>query len=422
MAEKQEIFTMKSVELKRLEIIQKVLRQEIKQVEAAKVLRLSTRQVGRIVRRVQAVGEIGIIHSLRGRSSKRKIADKVWQKVIGLYHRIYEGFGPTLLSEKLAERDGIKISDETLRKWMAAEGLWRAKRQKVKKFYQWRERKDCYGQMVQMDGSHHDWLEGRGPWMVLMGYIDDATNCAYGKFYEYEGTVPAMASLKAYVLKHGIPTSIYLDKHSTYKINKAERYRNWPFKDAKELSQFERACRQLGVELIHAHSPQAKGRVERLFGTLQDRLVKELRLEKASSLPEANKVLRCYLPKFNKRFGRVPKSNGDLHRVLNKDIKLDEILAVHNPRVMRNDHTISYENRWYQITTKTKAREVMVQERLNGRMYLFGNGRQLDYKEIPGPAQHVYQPRERLSTRRIIQAPQHPWRQSYKDNGIRSNN
>jgi hypothetical protein len=276
--------------------------------------------------------------------------------------------------------------------------------------------------MVQMDGSHHDWLEGRGPWMVLMGYIDDATNCAYGKFYEYEGTVPAMASLKEYVLKHGIPTSIYLDKHSTYKVNKAMRYRNWPFRDEKELSQFERACGQLGVELIHANSPQAKGRVERLFGTLQDRLVKELRLEKASSLQEANKVLRYYLPKFNKRFGRVPKSKSDLHRALNKDVKLDEILAIHNPRALRNDHTISYENRWYQVITKTRAKEVMVQERLNGRIYVFGNGRQLDYKEIPGPAKRVYQPRPRLTTRKISHAPQHPWRHSYKYNGIRSNN
>ncbi len=235
-----------------------------------------------------------------------------------------------------------------------------------------------------MDGSHHHWLEERGPKLVLMGYIDDATGCVYGKFYDYEGTQPAFDSLKGYVKKNGIPRSIYLDKHSTYKINKAQRYKEWPFRDEEELTQFARGCRQLGIELIYAHSPQAKGRIERLFETFQDRLVKELRLERVKTLKEANQLLRFYLPGFNKKFSVAAHQPGNLHRqVLGVD--LNEILSIQREHVLRNDRTFVHEKQWYQVLDRTRAGKIMVHEYLNGRMAVKYGKNRLSYKPIEGP-------------------------------------
>ena len=368
-------------ELKRLQIIRKVLDQQINQQEAAEVLRLSDRQVRRIVKRVREEGAGGVIHRWRGKEGRHRIAEKIKRKVLETYRRVYAGFGPVLASEKMEEREGLKVNDETLRLWLIQEGLWQVKKQKELKKRQWRARKDHLGEMVQMDGSHHDWLEGRGPKLVLMGYIDDATGRVYAKFYEYEGTKPAMESLKEYVKKYGIPTSIYLDKHSTYKINKAERYKDWPFRDKEELTQFERACRQLGIEVIHADSAPAKGRVERLFGTFQDRFVKELRLENAKTLKEANSVLSRYLPGFNKRFNVLAKESGDLHRSA-QGVDLDEILSIQTEHVLRNDRTVIHQKRKYQVLDRTRAAKVMVQEYPNGRMVIKSGNNRLIFKPI----------------------------------------
>ena len=197
-------------------MIRKVLEKVIKQVEAAKILSLSYRQIQRCVQRVKVEGDKGIVHKSRGRASNRRLADRVKERVIKLYRKRYKGFGPTLASEKLLEREGLKVSDETLRKWLLESGDWkRVRRKRVHR--QWRERKEHLGEMVQMDGSHHDWFEGRGPECVLMGYIDDATGEAFGRFYEYEGTMPAMDSFRRYIQRWGIPLSVYLDKHTTYK-------------------------------------------------------------------------------------------------------------------------------------------------------------------------------------------------------------
>jgi hypothetical protein len=196
--------------------------------------------------------------------------------VLTLYKERYPDFGPTLATEKLLEVDGIRLSDETLRKWLIEIGMWK-KGRKRSAYRQWRPRRACFGEMVQLDGSHHDWLEGRGSKLVLMAYIDDATNMTYARFYDYEGTMPAMDSFKGYVRIYGLPISVYLDRHTTYKSSK--KLTEWDDVDDIEfLSQFERALKELGVEVIHALSPQAKGRVERLFGVLQDRLVREMRV------------------------------------------------------------------------------------------------------------------------------------------------
>src|SRR3989338_8208657 len=273
----EDIIMVSQRELKRLHIIQKVLNEKLSQVEASEVLLISSRQIRRLVKEVRKEGDRGIAHKSRGKASNRAIAREIKEKAIGLYREKYKGFGPTLLSEKLLELEGIKISKETLRNWLIETGDWEKVR-KSRTHRQWRERKHYFGEMVQMDGSHHDWLEGRGSELVLMAYIDDATNRIYARFYDYEGTIPAMESFKHYILKYGIPMSVYLDRHSTYKSTGKPTIED-ELANKMPKSQFERALEELGVRVIHAYSPQAKGRIERLFKTLQDRLVKEMRLK-----------------------------------------------------------------------------------------------------------------------------------------------
>ncbi|MDP8265685.1 MAG: ISNCY family transposase, partial [Candidatus Aceula meridiana] len=269
-----DIITMRQEELRRLHVIKKVLAKELKQVEAAEKLDLSYRQTKRITKRVKKEGNKGIIHKSRGQPSKRKMSSKTKDKVIELYQQKYYDFGPTFANEKLFEIDKIKIGVQTLRNWLIKEGLWQRQR-KRKKYRQRRERKHCFGEMVQLDGSHHPWFEDRGSKCVLEGYIDDATSNKYGRFYEYECTMPAFDSLKRYIKHNGIPHSIYLDRHSTYKSTKKPTIED-QLNNRKFLSQFERAAKELGIIVIHANSPQAKGRIERSFKTDQDRLVKEM--------------------------------------------------------------------------------------------------------------------------------------------------
>ena len=290
----KDILIMSRKEARRLHVIRKVIEGEIKQVNAADMLSMSTRQIRRIVERIRDEGEEGVIHKLRGAESNRKTADKVKDKIIRLYRNKYEGFGPTLAAEKLHDLNGITISDETLRLWLIDSGDWRKARKRIC-HRRWRPRKAHPGEMIQIDGSEHDWFEGRGPRCVLMGYTDDATGEVFARFYEYEGTKPAMDSFMRYIWKYGLPLSVYLDRHTTYKSPKKES----PDDDNESLSQFERAMQELGVEVIHAYSPQAKGRIERLFGTLQDRLVKEMGLKGIKNIEEANAFLETYLPEYN---------------------------------------------------------------------------------------------------------------------------
>ncbi len=414
----EDIFMVKGKELKRLEVIRKVLEKVIDQQEAAEVLRLSDRQVRRIVKRVRKEGARGIIHRLRGKPSCHRIDEQLKQKVLGLYGKVYRDFGPTLACEKMEAREGLKVCDETLRLWLIEGGLWQVKRQRGIKKLSWRARKEHYGEMVQMDGSHHDWLEGRGPKLVLMGYVDDATSRVWGRFYEYEGTKPAMDSLRRYIQKQGIPTSIYLDKHSTYKVNKAQRYKDWPFRDKEELTQFARACKQLGIDLIHAHSPQAKGRVERTFGTLQDRLVKEMRLAQVRTLKEANVFLGSYLPRFNRKFNALAKEPGDYHRTP-RGFALNEVLSIQTEHALRNDRTMVHDKKWYQILNRTRAQKVTVHEYLNGRIMIHDRHCQLQYKPIdklPKEKRRYYVRKTRGFNR--YQAPRNSiWRTDFKLQG-----
>ena len=376
----EDILAMSQKELKRLYIIRKAIDKHLKQRQAAEVLGLSQRQIRRLVKRVREESDKGIIHRSRGRQSHRAIPEKIKSKAFSLCRGIYAGFNPTFASEKLFERNKIKISRETLRQWFIAKGLSYDKR-KARPHRKWRERKHHCGQMVQMDGSHHDWFEGRSPECVLMGYIDDATSRVYARFYGHEGTMPAMGSFKLYALKYGLPQSLYLDRHSTYKGTKKPTIED-ELLNRESLSQFGRALEELGVQLIHAQSAPAKGRVERLFKTFQDRLIKEMRLRGVKSIAEGNEFLNHYLPVFNRRFNIAPLENEDLHCPLPKGIDLDKILSVKTQRALRNDFTVAHEGKLYQVEDNIRSKEVVVEERINGALFITYRDRALRYKQI----------------------------------------
>jgi len=406
---REDIIMASQEELRRLHVIQKVLEGVIKQVEAAEILSLSSRHIRRVIKRVKEEGNRGIVHRSRGRPSNRKIADQIRDKVINLYRSKYKGFGPTLASEKLLEREGMRINDETLRTWLIETGDWKKSRKRGR-HRQWRERKSHCGEMVQMDGSHHQWFEGRGPGCVLMGYIDDATGKTFARFYDYEGTIPAMDSFKRYSKKYGLPMSVYLDKHSTYKSTAKPTIED-ELNDVEPLSQFERALKELGVEVNHAHSPQAKGRIERLFRTFQDRVVKEMRLRGIRAIEEGNQFLEGYLPLYNRRFSVCPKEKENFHRPLPKGVDLDVILCMKTERALRNDFTVAHNKKLYQIEDTIKALKVVVQDRIDGSMIITYKGRSLRFKQISArPVRENKDPVVVRKKKPYIPPADHPWR------------
>jgi transposase len=414
----EDILMVRQKELKRLHVIKKVLEKGIKQIEAAEVLCLSFRQIRRIVKRVKLEGDKGVIHKSRGQPSKRRIPDTIKDKIIGLYRSQYSDFGPTLASEKLQERDQLEVSDETLRLWLLASGDWK-KRRRSRRHRRWRERKAHRGEMVQMDGSHHDWFEGRGPGCVLMSYIDDATGKVFARFYEYEGTMPAMDSFKRYSRKYGLPSSVYLDRHTTYK-SPAKVCVEDILNEEVPLSEFERALKELSVDLIHATSPQAKGRVERLFRTLQDRLVKEMRLRGIGTIEEANAFLKQYLPVYNRRFSVVPRQRQDLHRPLAKGLNLDAALCIKTERRLRNDFTVAHNKKLYQIEDRIRASKVMVHEHIDGSLKMTYRDRVLRFNEITTrPQKQEQAPMGKPRRKPPIPSADHPWRRGFNFGGHR---
>jgi transposase len=418
------ILMMSREELRRVSLIRKVLDGEIRQKEVAEILDLSDRQVRRIVSRVREKGDEGVIHGLRGEPSHRAIEKRIKGKVIGLCRGRYEGFGPTLASEKLKELDGIDVSRETLRGWFREAGFPYRKR-RARPHRQWRERKRYFGEMVQMDGSHHDWFEGRAARCVLMGYVDDATGNVYARFYGYEGTIPAMDSLRRYVKRYGLPLSVYLDKHSTYKLTGKTSIED-ELRGEETLSEVERALKELGVKVIHADSPQAKGRIERLFRTFQDRLVKEMRLVGVSSMEEGNRFLESYLPIYNKRFRVVAAGEADLHRRVPRGVRLERILCRKTWRFLRNDFTVSHNGKLYQVEERTRAKRVVVEDRLDGSMAIVHKDRSFRYREITKRPERQEKPKPLMLRRVYIPPRDHPlkrrmmipFRRSVNQNGF----
>jgi len=396
-------------ELRRVHVLRQTMEKTLTQVKAGILLGLTTRHIRRLLARVAQAGDQGLAHRGRGKPSNRQIPEKVQTKALKLYAQCYGDFGPTLAAEKLAERHGITLSAETVRGWLLAKGVTHFQRRK-RPHRAWRERKAHVGELVQLDGSHHDWFERRGPRCVLMAYIDDASSRVYARFYAYEGTIPAMESFTRYVQHYGIPLALYADKHTTYQ-SPAPPTVDEQLAGVKPTSQFGRALGELGVELIPAHSPQAKGRVERLFKTVQDRLVKELRLAGVSTLEAANRFLDGYLPIHNRRFAVPPAQAADLHRPCLAHRELDRILCLKTTRCLRKDFTIAHQGGLYQIHETVRASHVLVEERVNGTLRITHQGRMLGFHAITSrpvkavEAKKVHPPRCPVTPR-----PDHPWR------------
>jgi transposase-like protein len=396
-------------ELWRVHVFRQTREKKLTQVQAGTVLGLTPRHIRRLIERMEQAGDQGLAHRGRGRSSNRRISDKVKRTVLTLYEQRYGDFGPTLAAEKLAERHGIPISDETLRRWLRAAGIDRFARRK-RPHRTWRERKPHVGELVQLDGSQHDCFEGRGPRCVLMAYIDDASSRVYARFYAYEGTIPAMESFHRYIRQYGIPLALYADKHTTYHSS-APPTQDEQLAGVEPLSQFGRALGELGVELIPAHSPQAKGRVERLFRTVQDRVIKEMRLADVTTLEAANQFLEGYLPIYNQRFTVQPAQVADLHRPRPASRALDRSLCLKTLRGLRRDWTVAHHGHLYQVRTTVRATHVLVEEPVDGTMRITHQGRPLAFHAITArpvkvvEAKTVYPPRCPVTPR-----PDHPWR------------
>jgi transposase len=385
---------------------------ELTLVQAAEAMGVSYRQAKRIWKRYQKAGDAGLIHCSRGRIGSRRIEPEQRQKILRRFRQRYSDFGPTLAAEYLT-KDGWEVDHETLRRWLLEEGLWRMGRAR-QKHRQWRERKACFGQMVQMDGSHHDWFEGRREKAVLMVMVDDASNRTGARFSEQETTGASYDVFERWTRHHGVPFSLYVDRDSIYRCERVSTVAE-QVAGQEPQTQFGRAMRVLGVELILANSPQAKGRVERRNGVLQDRLVKALRLEGISDLKRANEYLeKEFLPEFNLRFMVEASSAGDLHRAVTGN--LEEVLCWEEERVVRKDWTVVWEGRWFQIDRQHENlslanRRIALRRLRSDEVQILYQGRKLRWKELPDRPQRVKPLQVKTEFIGVIKpAPEHPWR------------
>jgi len=412
----EKLITMTEKELSRYEIIKRLLNKEINGTDVAKQIGVSGRQVRSIKARVIKEGAKGVIHANRSKKGNRCMSEEKIKEIEIIIKKNYRDFGPTFAAEKLLENHQITISKEKLRKLMTAWGLWKPKqRKRVKDKHLWRARKDNFGEMEQFDGSYHHWF-GKEESCLLLA-VDDATGkITHARFDYNEGVIAVFKFWVEYLLKNGLPVSIYLDKFSTYKVNHKNAVDN---KDL--ITQFQRATKEMGTKLITANSPQAKGRVERMNKTLQDRLVKELRLANITTIEGANKFLEEYTPRFNKKFAVVPERRADLHQPLNKATKarLPQVFSIQKKRVVCNDYTVRFNNNYYQLNdsqpcTVYKKDVVIIEEHLNGEIKINHKNKYLDYTELPErPKKEIDVKLVALTSKRPIQwkpPVDHPWR------------
>jgi transposase-like protein len=409
----KDILPMRTSELKKLEIIKQIEDGRIRQKTGASLLGLTTRQMRRLQWKVRENGAQGIIHGNRGRRSKKKTKESLKEKILNLRREKYTDFKPTFMSEKLKEEEGVVVSKETLRKILIAAGEWQVK-VKHKKHCRWRERKESFGEMLQLDGSHHDWLEGRGPRMVLMKFVDDATSRAFGRFYEYEGTLPAMDLMRRYIKKHGIPRQIYADKHTTYKTFR-EATTEEMLNGEEPKSEFKRVVEELGTLLINANSPQAKGRIERNFATDQDRLVKEMRLAGICTMEEANNFLGVYWAKHNRKFAVRPAQDNDIHIAIPERLNLWKLFRARTLRIVRNDNTIQNDGLLYQLNESRdlSGKKAFIEIDLKGRRYITYNGAELDFTKIDSAKIRKPEIRKTKIRKKWIPPKKHPWRNGF---------
>ncbi len=374
----------------RLVALKKAKKKVITQQEAADELELSLRQVQRLLKGLSEHGDQVVVHGLRGKPSNRRIADSIEREGVKILTApIYKGFGPTLAAEYLSSKHGIEASRETVRQWMIDAKLWRDKREKVNKVHLWRPRRSRCGEMVQWDTSEHDWLEGRGEKLYLIAMIDDATSRLFGRFVRHDSTQENMKLVWSYIEKYGRPVSFYTDKASLFQTaEKRKRDEPGVDKDAVEMppTQIGRALRELGITWIAAHSPQAKGRVERNFGTAQDRLVKGMRVAGVKTIEQANQYLtEHYLVWWERELTVEPANADDAHRPLEKSHNLAASLSHVETRQVRNDYTLRFDNQRYQIeresvVTGLRGADVRVENRLDGSIAVRYHERYLPVK------------------------------------------
>jgi hypothetical protein len=368
-----------------LKVLHEVLRGHITQRQGAEQLKRTSRWIRELIGRIEAEGDRAIIHGARGRPSTHRMAEKIEKRAIMLIQREYADFGPTLVSEYLRRDHQIEVSRETARKWMLGAGIWKRRKQRIEEVHVWRPRRSCFGELVQWDTSDHEWLEGRGERIYLIGMIDDATSRALGRFARQDSTAENMRLLWAWLEKHGRFVDGYTDRAGLFETNRPNQHDTE--RDGKlPETQIGRALRELGIGRISALSPQAKGRIERFFETAQDRLVKGMRKRKVCTLEAANGYLeKEYLPLWNERFTVRPTNETDAHRRLSQQHDLASILSHVEDRVMGEDYTIRYDGRLYRLERKQvgpglKRQVVRVEQRLDGRLMVPWRGQALELK------------------------------------------
>ena len=425
---------MSQKELRRVEVLSRVRSQQLRVVDAGRLLCVSYRQAKRLWKRYREEGPTGLQHRSAGRASNRAYEGKSRQRVLRLVRQKYGGavgerFGPTLAAEHLASEDGVKVDGETLRRWMLAAGLWSRERRR-RKHRRRRERKEHFGELVQMDGSFHAWLEERGPEGCLIDMADDATNTTLARLGEEETIWAAADALRAWIERYGVPLALYVDWKNLYKRAATGKER---LRGEEPITQFGRMCAKLGMELIAASSPQAKGRIERMHGIHQDRLVKKLRRKGICTHEGSNVYMeREYLPEHNRRFRRAAAKPEDYHRGAPRVVELDRIFRLESARTISADWVVRYANRWFQLEGQSPnyapARStVLVCEGRHGGITIEYRGRSLRFREIAAPAPSAaktlgrteWQRRAASASVRRKAAAKHPWKQAAREGAVR---
>jgi transposase len=414
------LLEMSAKELNRVEVMQRLSRKQMSQQEAGRILDLSTRQIKRLLRAYRAKGAAGLVSKHRGRKGNNRLPEEVKKRALDLLKTKYQGFGPTLAHEKLVEREKLKLSDESLRKLMIEEGLWKPRKVKRVVVHQLRERRACFGELVQIDGSPHDWFEGRAPACVLLVFIDDAT----GKlvqllFVECESFFGYCQAAEGYFQQYGKPVAFYSDRHGIFRVNVPSTG------SGEALTQFGRAMQELEIQIICANSPQAKGRVERVIQTLQDRLPKEMRLRGISNITEGNAYLPEFINDFNPRFAVEARSSVNAHRPLTTKEDLSRILTWQEKRTLSKNLTLQFQKTVYQIqsnrpTYALRNAQVTVCVNAQEELTILYHGKALPYSIYQQQAKQA----EIVSTKQLDlalpskrlppkPAPDHPWRKGF---------
>lgn len=409
-------FLMSHKERESLKVFTRVKAKSLNLTQAAELLHISYRQCLRRYKRFLK-GDKGLIHRSRGKTSNRAIPSKTKKTIIALYKKRYPDFGPTLASEKLA-KDGFSIDHETLRRLLIKEGLWQ-KRRSRSPHRSWRQRRAHFGELVQMDGSHHHWFEDRAPACCLMNMVDDATGVTLSLLDEQETISSAMSLLWKWILRYGIPSSLYTDRKNIYVASDKDKAKA-KLEGREPMTQFGRACKQLGIRVIEAHSPQAKGRVERSNGVYQDRLAKELRLERISDMEAANEFLHGgFIDELNSKFSVEARERADYHRS-SQGYDLADIFSIQEQRSVSRDWIVRFENNYYELERQSRYRpasgRVDVKRYLNGELHIYYRGSEVSYRQLserPAKKGKETTAYKEGSKEKYLPAANHPWRKAY---------